>query len=654
MKKTKKQGLTSAKAKYLQRRIVQYYLFSAILSDSEKPLKPVKAAKKTQHKTSPVKQPPVLEKKPEVEPMPPELRELEAEIAEEPPPKKHRSIRSFHFHLSPRIKKFALAGLSVLLLVMLAQIFYPSNRALPLSRLEAHGYLGFASQQQILSSFQDFDSRVVTVHTHTKSLTSSYKDLGVTINPDQTAQTMTNYSMRDRLVPFSLFFKGNKNYAIERNLDDSQLNLFVRDVIAMASKQPKDAEVSMRGTQIVVVPSEEGYEYQASVLKSMVLQSDLGDKRQIVFAPTVLQPSISSDNAKFVTSRMQQRIDKPILINAEAKSMRVEPATIASWIDIKPKPEEKTVEMIFNRARVADTLRPLVSQVDITPVSTIVTYQNGLQAGRLEGSVGKILQFDNLVDRLVETTSPAISTIEANVQTVPPPEVIDRKYSKDSQGLQTLLQYWTANHKGDYSIDMRTANGRIEASINPHRLTPSFGIYRVYIASLVYGRVAAGSTSLNTVLQTGQTVDVCLDRMIRESDDACTNVLGALVGWGASDSLLQAQGFESTTLTEGAGLTTANDASDWMTKLMASNITTKQHADALIQKMVRQNIRTGIPAGSPGILVANKSGASGRTKHDMAIVYHPGGTYVLSVLSDGSDFSLIADLAREINKVMSQ
>lgn len=628
MKTAKTGGLKTAEKKYLRRTLVLYLLFTVHRVSTRPAKKP-----HTPSKITPRKLP---HKKP-TEPLPTE--------------QKLSRFRTF-FHRRP-VRYLALT-LSSLLAVILIQLLYPANRSLPLSRLESHGYLGFASNDEILESFQNFDQRVVTVHTHTKNLTTSYQDLGVTIRPDQTVREMTDYPLSQRLIPFSLVVKSTKRYAISRDINDSQLSLFVRDVIAQASKQPKDAVVSLNGSQFVISPSEEGYEYQKEALKSQLLRSDLSDRAQLVFAPTILPPAISSDNAKVLVSRMQQRIDNPIVINAESITTKIDSPTLASWVSIVHNPAEKTVSITFDKSKIAASLRPLSGQVDKGQVPTTITYLNGMPMGRREGSSGKVLQFDELVERLSQTTSPVTGTIEANVATIPPKEVIDRTYSRDSSGLQSLLEYWTSTNRGQYSIDLRSLNGRIEANINPNKLFPSVGVYRLFIASMIYGKISANSLSYSTITQTGQNVEVCLDRMVRESNDGCTNALGALIGWGASDQQLLAQGFESTTLTEGAGLTTANDMSDWMTKLMMGSITSKSQADSLAKIMMRSNARSGIPAGSVGMSVASKSGAQGRLKHDVGIIYHPSGTYVLTILSEGSDFNLIADLAREINETMSQ
>ena len=554
----------------------------------------------------------------------------------------------------PKLFKLVIGALVFVLLITVVQFLYPAGRSLPFAKLESHGYLGFADKQKILETFTDFDQRIVTIHTHTKSITTSYKDLGITIDPDATVSKMTDYPVAKRLIPFSIFFVGNKNYQISRDINEPQLSLFVTDIVALASKKPVDALVTLKDAKFSISASEEGYEYQLSALKSVVLRADLSDNAQLVFTPTILYPNIASDLAGTNSGRMQQRINNSLVVNANGKSITFDTQTLASWVEILHKPDQKTVDIIFNQSRIADSLRDFPAKVDYPANSAVTTMLNGNRVGRTEGSVGKTLQFEQLVKQIADTTSPATSSVEASVTTILPPEVIERKYSKDSSGVQSLLDYWTATNGGQYGIDFRTINGRISANVNSNRLFSSVGIYRVYIASLIYGRLSGGSISSGTITQTGHTVDTCLSKMIIESNEACTNALGDIVGWGASDQMLINQGFESTTLTQGASLTTANDTSDWLIKLLSGNITTFSQANSLTNLMSNQIYRQGMPAGSYGIRVADKSGAFGRGTNDIGVVYNRGGNYVLSILSEGSSLSKIAELTKEINKVMNQ
>ena len=554
----------------------------------------------------------------------------------------------------PKLFKALIGATSLTLVVIVVQVLYPSGRSTPFASLQSYGNLGFANKQRILGAFTDFDQRIVTVHTHTKNITTSYKDLGVTIDPEATATKMTNYPIRSRLIPFSIFFVGSKTQQISRSIDEPQIELFVRDVVALASKKPVDALVTINDAKFTISPSEEGHEYQVSALKSTVLRADLSNNAQLVFTPTILYPNISSDLATTNASRMQQRINNTLIVNADGKTLKFETPTLAGWVEIQHKPEQKTVDINFNQSHIAESLRGFPEQVDYPAQPAITTILNGNAVGRTDGSSGRKLQFDQLVKQIADTTSPATTSVEASVITILPPQVTDRRYTKDTTGMQNLLDYWTSVNSGQYGIDFRSVNGRILANVNSNRLFPSVGVYRVYIASLIYGRLSAGSLNGFTATQVGLPVDTCLSKMIIESDDSCTNALGNIVGWSASDQLLVNQGFESTTLAQGSSLTTANDASDWLVKLLGGNITLVSQASSLTGLMSRQIYRTGMPAGSPGIRVADKSGVFGRNTNDIGVVYHPGGNYVLSVMSEGSSLAKVADLTREINKVMSQ
>ncbi len=592
----------------------------------------------------------------------PYVLEVNLELPSEPP-KRIKKRKVYHFspkRMVKRLKKahsrvfkfvsFAVVGL---LAVVIVQLLYPSGRTTPFAGLQSYGQLGFSDYDKVLSKLSDFDQRIVTVHTHTKNITTSYKDLGVTIDADLTAKQMTDYPLSKRLVPFTIFFHSN-NHKIVRNIDDSQLQLFVKDVVALASKKPIDALVSITGTKLSFSASEEGHEYQNQSLKSVVLKSDLGNNAQIVFTPTILYPAISSSVAEANVKRMQLRINNPITIKAEDKTRTIDSSTIASWVDIVHKPDKNTVEIMFSQDRISTTIVDLPAEVDYSAIPNITTMLNGSKVGYTQGQSGRSLQFNELVKQIADTTNPSGSNIVASVITLVPADVIDRKYTKDSTGMQSLLEYWITTNSGQYGIDFRTVNSRISANINPNRLFPSVGIYRIYIASMIYGRLSSGSTKLGDVTQNGQTVDACLSKMVIESDESCTNALGSIIEWSVADQMLMNQGFESTTLVQGASLTTANDASDWLLKLISGNITQFSQANSMTNLMSQQIFRQGIPAGSSGVRVADKAGSFGRNTNDVGIVYHPGGTYILSVMSEGSSFGKIADLTREINKVMGQ
>lgn len=91
-----------------------------------------------------------------------------------------------------------------------------------------------------------------------------------------------------------------------------------------------------------------------------------------------------------------------------------------------------------------------------------------------------------------------------------------------------------------------------------------------------------------------------------------------------------------------------------MIMLQNGGLLSAGNRQALLSKLGRQVWRYGIPAGSPGMHVANKLGTVGSYNHDVGIVYHPKGAYVLSVFTSGSNHARIRELARQVAVIMSQ
>jgi beta-lactamase class A len=91
-----------------------------------------------------------------------------------------------------------------------------------------------------------------------------------------------------------------------------------------------------------------------------------------------------------------------------------------------------------------------------------------------------------------------------------------------------------------------------------------------------------------------------------------------------------------------------------MARLMEAIATGRGVSRAASEEMTRmlgeQSVRGRIPAGlPPAVPVANKTGTWENAGHDVAIVYAPFGTYILSVLSDLTvRDDLIADLSRKL------
>jgi hypothetical protein len=73
--------------------------------------------------------------------------------------------------------------------------------------------------------------------------------------------------------------------------------------------------------------------------------------------------------------------------------------------------------------------------------------------------------------------------------------------------------------------------------------------------------------------------------------------------------------------------------------------------DRLLNNLGRHPYRYGIPTGSSGD-VHDKVGFLWDYVHDAAIVKHPRGTYIMTVMTKGQSYAAIASVTREIERIM--
>jgi hypothetical protein len=534
------------------------------------------------------------------------------------------------------------------------QLVYPQGRALPFARLENGAWVGFQSPDKITAKLQSVNNKSITVIANTTEIVSSVTGMGIAVDAPATIGNLTDYSWRQRLVPFSMFSKTKKLYPIFKKYEQPKLAQFAASFTTIAPKAPKDAGLKLERSKVTVLPAENGYKFEQQDIETQLREVNVASQDRMLLRPKAVLPKISNQTARATANSLQARINSPITIIAVDKTTVIEPATIASWIIITPTPDKGVLAIAFDTAKIKTALTPFANTVYLAPTPTTVAYVDGRQNSQQTGSPGQSLLLDDLVTQVSQVANTTTTKLTGQTTNVPVVKIYDRSYTRSSAGLQALLDYWVQNHRGVYGIELRSLDGNIRASINPDKQFTSASVYKMYIAHLIYDRINAGTLSGSTITSTGLTIDTCIYKMIHLSDNACASAMGDIVGWNNSDAVLHAQGFESTTLAYEAQLTTANDAADWMAKLLDGSLVADTQRNNLINLMEHQIYRYGIPAGSKGMVVADKLGELYGLFHDVAIVYHPKGTYILSVFSDGSSAANVADLASQISKVMNQ
>ena len=89
-----------------------------------------------------------------------------------------------------------------------------------------------------------------------------------------------------------------------------------------------------------------------------------------------------------------------------------------------------------------------------------------------------------------------------------------------------------------------------------------------------------------------------------------------------------------------------------LSRLEAGQLSISEAGHDMLRSALAANVhRLGIPAGSGG-QVLNKPGWIDGYIHDAAIVRHPQGTYVLSIMSEGSSWESLANITRDLESAL--
>ncbi|OYX34270.1 hypothetical protein B7Z00_05350 [Candidatus Saccharibacteria bacterium 32-50-10] len=211
-----------------------------------------------------------------------------------------------------------------------------------------------------------------------------------------------------------------------------------------------------------------------------------------------------------------------------------------------------------------------------------------------------------------------------------------------------MLANYAKDHPGSYGISLIELDGKKRrASYNGDQQFVTASTYKLLVAYSLLKRIDAGTKDWDSNAD-------CFNKMISLSDNACAEAFLENLGLSNVTKDINAIGLKNSNFTKAGGpYATANDLALLLGMLQSGQNFSPLNRDRLISAMKGNIFRKGIPAGASGT-VADKVGFMDDLLHDAAIVYSPSGTYVLVVMTQGSSWATIADLAGQIDKLRAQ
>ena len=244
----------------------------------------------------------------------------------------------------------------------------------------------------------------------------------------------------------------------------------------------------------------------------------------------------------------------------------------------------------------------------------------------------------------------------------PIPSMLDKGYKLQIGGrdpflgaLEVKLKDQIKDYSGTFSVYVKDLKSGEYFTINNRQM---------YAASLVklYAMGAAFAQIRDGKLKEADVEDE-MRKMIVSSDNWCFNDLTGKIGLNYLNKWIEGQGYANTAVRHGCNpsdnsfgqrtATSFNRTSVRDCGLFLERVYRKQCVDAvssgkMLTLLKNQSRRSKIPAGVPaGVTVANKTGETDDTSHDAAIVFSPGGDYILVVMvtAPGSGWSKGSQIA---------
>lgn len=543
-------------------------------------------------------------------------------------------------------------GLALLFLMIVVQLVYPSDRLLPFTKIDGID-ASMAKRADITKKLNDaYDTHPINIYmgSGTKSVTSpKLAAADVTIDNTKRLERM-DYPLYLRFVPTSLLWAGLKQSSVPAPTFGDQFDDYVEKYIMPSCvEQPVDATLKASGDKLTVVPSKPGGKCdKKDVLTSIKkVTPRLQSATDVRVARDEVAATIGNTTAQTKADELNTRLSQGVALQVGDQTVTIAAGDIMSWLDFASK--DKDIAVSINGDRAGGWLgKNVAAKVAVAPGVSYITTRDFTEISRQNGASGQALDVPATVSDLTAAVNGDKTTASAITKVVPPTEQFTRTYSPSDAGLAALMKNYAKDHPGTYGIAMVELDGKKRrADYNGNQQFVTASTYKLFVAYSLLKQIDAGTRDWDSNA-------ACFNKMISLSDNACAESFLNSLGLGTVTKDIQGIGLKNSTFMKSGGpFTTANDLVLELGMIATGQNFSSTNQQRLIAAMKGNVYRNGIPAGVNGT-VADKVGFMDGLLHDAAIVYGPSGTYVLAIMTDGSSWGTIADLAKQLDKLHAQ
>lgn len=551
--------------------------------------------------------------------------------------------------------KLLIVSGALVLSIIAVQLAYPQDRALPLARVNDE-LISYQHRDDIAARLQrDFEASKVRLKARAAVSEQSLASFGATANSELMSRSVVDYPLWQRLIPLSVLIKQPSVNELSVYYLDAKLQEQANELATIMSRLPENARLTLDDGIVAALPAKNGHQVTAAA----IVEAMTGAQLSLDGATTIQVPSSeqqakrTGDDIEAVRAEAEQLVDKKITITVLDKTFAPQAAKIASWL-ILSENDNSMIDLAIDDNKITEYVESINSEIKIEAGRTEVELEDGKEIGRTIGADGRRLNSGQLTAALRAGLESSDVTITASgvVEAVAPVIAYSSGFTATQQGLQAYADELARTKNVRISV-VQLGGERWAANARATESTVSASTYKLFVALMLFDQIDKGNISLSdAMLDTN--VSGCLERMIVPSTNPCAEKFIALFGGrDAVNAFIYGKGFSrATTFSHNiATHTSASDLTRFLIGLQSGTLISGEHRAILLEKMGRQLYRAGIPAGSQG-RVHDKVGFLWDYIHDTAIVHHPRGTYVVAIMTQGGSYGRIAEITRDIERIM--
>jgi beta-lactamase class A len=282
-----------------------------------------------------------------------------------------------------------------------------------------------------------------------------------------------------------------------------------------------------------------------------------------------------------------------------------------------------------------------------------VLVQYVVGSDRVAGSPPPAVALPPVATLVVPPKRAPLAVLDPQSPEVAPPGPTGAKPLTTSPELVDLVHKRMGELRGIFGVAIKNLDSGEGVLVNADRAFPSASLFKLTVMYEAYRQREAGRLSFNEMLTitdnyarldlgtlevpvgTPVTVGWALDQMITRSDNATANLLADKLGWPNINNTMQELGLRETRQVGEQISTSPRDLLHLLELLALGRGPSPAASTEMVELMLDQKVNDRLPAQLPrDTPVAHKTGNLDGVVHDAGIVYSPGATYVIALLSE--------------------